>query len=96
MLMANVEYRFPLLDHLVLGVPFKGFGLPGLEGAAFADAGSAWEKFESMPRPMGSFGFGLRMNLRGYMVLRYDFAKRTDFERVQPGWEREFYLGFDY
>jgi len=96
MAMANVEYRFPLLDHVVLGVPFRGFGLPGLEGAAFADAGSAWEKFESMPRPKGSFGIGLRMNLLGYMVLRYDFAKRTDFERVQPGWEREFYLGFDY
>ncbi|HKW50221.1 MAG TPA: hypothetical protein VJQ53_00650, partial [Candidatus Eisenbacteria bacterium] len=63
---------------------------------AFADAGTAWEKFESMPRPKGSFGIGLRMNLLGYMVLRYDFAKRTDFERVQPGWEREFYLGFDY
>jgi outer membrane protein assembly factor BamA len=97
MFMVNMEYRFPLLHHLVLGVPFDGFGLPGLEGAAFVDAGSAWEKFErTMPKPVGSFGFGLRMNLGGFMVLRYDFAKLTDFERVRPGWEREFYLGFDY
>ena len=94
--MTNVEYRFPLLNHLVLGVPFDGFGLPGIEGAAFVDAGSAWEKFETMPKPVGSFGFGLRMNFAGYMVLRYDFAKITNFESVRPGWEREFYLGFDY
>lgn len=94
--LANAEYRFPLLHQFVLGVPFDGFSLPGLEGAAFVDAGQAWEKFETMPKPLGSFGFGLRMNLGGYMVLRYDFAKRTNFQQVQPGWEREFYLGFDY
>lgn len=94
--MANVEYRFPLLRNIVLGVPFEGFGLPGIEGAAFADAGQAWEKFETMPRPVGSFGFGLRMNLGGYMVLRYDIAKLTDFNHVRPGWEREFYMGFDF
>ena len=74
----------------------RGFGLPGLEGAAFADAGNAWESFQSMPKPLGSFGFGLRMNLGGYMVLRYDFARLTDFHTVRPGWEQEFYLGFDY
>jgi Tol biopolymer transport system component len=94
--MANLEYRFPLLHQFVLGVPFDGLGLPALEGAAFVDAGSAWEKFESMPKPVGSFGFGLRMNLGGFMVLRYDFAKLTNFDTVRPGWEREFYLGFDY
>jgi hypothetical protein len=94
--LANVEYRFPVFDNVVLGVPFRGLGLPSIEGAAFADAGTTWEKFEPMPKPVGSFGFGLRMNLAGYMVLRYDFAKLTDFERVRPGWEHEFYLGFDY
>jgi hypothetical protein len=94
--LANAEYRFPLFDHLVLGVPFRGLELPGVEGAVFADAGNAWEKFESLPRPKGSFGLGLRMSLGGYMVLRYDLARRTDFKDVEPGWEREFYLGFDF
>jgi len=94
--MGNVEYRFPLLDGLVLGIPLQSFGLPGLEGAVFGDAGAAWEKFESMPPLKGSFGFGLRMNLMGYMVLRYDFARLTDFHQVTPGWQHEFYLGFDY
>jgi len=96
MVMANMEYRFPLLDRLVLGIPLQSFGLPGLEGAVFGDAGTAWEKFERMPPLKGSFGFGLRMNLAGYMVLRYDFARLTDFHQVSPGWQHEFYLGFDY
>lgn len=94
--LANLEYRFPMFDHLVLGFPFRGLELPGVEGAVFADAGNAWEKFESIPRPRGSVGLGLRMSLGGYMVLRYDLARRTDFQEIQPGWEREFYLGFDF
>jgi hypothetical protein len=96
MYLANAEYRFPLFDRLVLGVPFQSMELPGIEGAVFADAGNAWEKFEKFPRPLGSFGLGLRMSLGGYFVLRYDLARRTDFQRVLPGWEREFYVGFDY
>ncbi len=54
------------------------------------------EKFEKFPRPKGSFGLGLRMSLGGYFVLRYDLARQTDFTRIKPGWEREFYVGFDY
>lgn len=94
--LANLEYRFPLFDHLVLGAPIRGLELPGVEGAVFADAGNAWEKFESFPSPRGSMGVSLRMSLGGYMVLRYDLARRTDFKTVRPGWEKEFYLGFDF
>jgi hypothetical protein len=36
------------------------------------------------------------MSLGGYFVLRYDLARQTDFQRVKPGWEREFYVGFNY
>jgi len=96
MYLANAEYRFPLFDRLVLGVPLQSLELPGIEGAVFADAGNAWEKFEKVPRPKGSFGLGLRMSLGGYFVLRYDLARQTDFQRIKPGWEREFYVGFDY
>jgi hypothetical protein len=96
MYLFNAEYRFPLFDRLVLGVPLQSLELPGIEGAVFADAGNAWEKFEKVPRPKGSFGLGLRMSLGGYFVLRYDLARQTDFQRVKPGWEREFYVGFNY
>ena len=95
MVLGNLEYRFPLLDRLVLGVPMR-LGLPGFEGAVFADAGQAWESFESLPPLVGSFGFGLRMNFAGYMVLRYDFARLHDFHSVSPNWRREFYLGVDF
>jgi len=94
MYLANAEYRFPLFDRLVLGP--GTLELPGIEGAVFADAGNAWEKFERFPRPKGSFGLGLRMSLGGYFVLRYDLARQTDFQSIKPGWEREFYVGFDY
>ena len=94
--LANVEYRFPLLHHIVLGLPFDGLELPAIDGAVFADAGNAWEKFEAFPDPKGALGFSLRTNLGGYMVLRYDVARRTDFKDIEPGWHREFYLGFDF
>ena len=94
--LMNAEYRFPLFERLRLGVPLDGFELPGIEAALFADAGNAWEKFEPMPGLRGSFGVGFRMNLGGYFVLRYDVARRTDFKNVIPGWERQFYVGFDY
>jgi len=56
MYLANAEYRFPLFDRLVLGIP--PVELPGIEGAVFADAGNAWEKFEKFPRPKGASGSG--------------------------------------
>ena len=94
--LANLEYRFPLLHQVVLGVPFDGMALPAIEGAVFIDAGNAWEKFEGTPPPMGALGFSFRTNLGGYAVLRYDMARRTDFQVVEPVWHHEFYVGFDY
>ena len=94
--LANLEYRFPLLRRVVIGVPFEGMELPTIDGAVFVDAGNAWEKFEEFPRPLGSVGFSLRTNLGGYVVLRYDVARRTDFRDVESEWRREFYLGFDF
>jgi hypothetical protein len=94
--LTNVEYRFPLLHRVVLGLPFSGLELPTIDGAVFVDGGNAWEKFESFPRPRGSLGFSLRTNLGGYVVLRYDVARRTDFKEIESRWRREFYLGFDF
>jgi hemolysin activation/secretion protein len=91
----NAEYRFPLLDRVVLGF-LPGVELPGIEAAPFVDAGNAWEQHEPMPRPLGAVGVGFRMNLAGYMVLRYDLARHTDFHAMGPNLHQEFYLGFDY
>lgn len=94
MLVANAEFRFPLLR------PFgAGSGMYGpvpLELAFFGDAGVAWNKGE---RPDGlggsrewvsSAGIALRANLFGYMIAQFDFVK--PFQRPQKGWIFQFSL----
>ena len=64
--LLNNEIRFPLLEGVVLGFPFGNIGLPGVQGALFADVGNAWDQSEgAFPRPFGSFGVGLRSSLGG-------------------------------
>jgi len=85
--LANIEFRYPLIDRLQLGFPpldFRGIG-----GVLFLDLGSAWvgrdfRFFDEAPNGKtrlgdvsGAYGFGARVNL-GYFILRYDIAQRTD------------------
>jgi outer membrane protein assembly factor BamA len=61
--------------------------LPPLDGLFFYDAGLAWSHGQSvsLSRPPGydvtrdrvplrSYGFGLRLNLFNYAILRWDYA----------------------
>ena len=86
---ANVELRFPLLRRVQLG--FVPFDLPPIDGLFFYDAGLAWSAGQSvyLTRPAGftnatqryplkSYGFGLRLNLFNYAILRWDFAIPVD------------------
>jgi hypothetical protein len=95
-LLLNQEWRFPLLDGIVLGLPFGAIGLPGVQGALFLDAGQAWEEGQRVDDVLGSFGLGFRTNLAGFLVLRLDLAKRTDFTRVWPRTEVDFFVGYNY
>ncbi|MFN0152619.1 MAG: DPP IV N-terminal domain-containing protein [bacterium] len=85
--LANIEFRYPLIDRLQLGFPpldFRGIG-----GVFFFDLGSAWvgrdfrffDEAANGKRRLGdvqgAYGFGARVNL-GYFILRYDIAQRTD------------------
>lgn len=91
----NQELRFPLARGLLLGLPIGDLELPGIQGAIFADAGAAWN--ESWPPPwVGSTGFGLRMGFGGYLVLRLDVGRRTDFEKLWKNTYSEFYIGWNY
>jgi outer membrane protein assembly factor BamA len=86
-LLANVEFRFPLLRHLALGWPLPlEFGY--IEGVLFADGATAWDgRFGRTSRalsgdPVGraallSGGFGARISF-GYMVLKFDWARLYD------------------
>jgi Tol biopolymer transport system component len=84
--LGNVEFRFPLIQHLVLGWPLP-IHLADIRGAIFSDLAGAWDKDNfrgtvkvgdstSLNDLMMSMGLGTRLNL-GYFVLRWDVAWRT-------------------
>lgn len=89
---ANAELRFPLVRRFELGV--LPIALPPLDGLFFYDVGAAWSKDQSLylsrpanydvakqRYPLRSYGFGLRLNLFNYAIVRWDYAVPLD----QPG-----------
>lgn len=95
-LLVNQELRFPLLNRLIFRFPFGDFAFPPFEGALFLDAGNAWDEEDGWPGLLGSFGLGVRFSLGGPLVLRFDLAKRTDFESIESGTVFDFFFGYDY
>lgn len=88
-MVGNVELRFPLVRRLDLGI--VPLSLPPLDGLFFYDAGVAWSRgqtvYASRPAdydlakqryPLRSYGFGLRLNLFNYAILRWDYAVPVD------------------
>jgi outer membrane protein assembly factor BamA len=81
---ANVEFRFPLIRNLSLGLLPISF--PPIEGALFYDVGLAWSEgddlrwsraggaLESIRAPVSSYGIGFRVNLFNFTILRIDYA----------------------
>ena len=83
-----------MIDNLFIGFPFGPVGFQAIRGALFFDAGSAWN--DDFDRFYGSFGFGARVAL-GYMaVLRFDFSKKTDFQKLEPGMKFDFFFGWNF
>ncbi|NNM35184.1 MAG: BamA/TamA family outer membrane protein [Gemmatimonadetes bacterium] len=86
--LMNLEYRFPLVDALILGWPGR-FGIGGIGGAVFFDTGSAWnDRFRAFNRDdngnfilqdlNANYGFGIRARV-GFIPLKFDWAWKTDF-----------------
>jgi len=94
--LTSQELRFPLIDQLGIGLPFGGINFMSFRGALFFDAGGAWDTnyFETL----GSVGGGVRFNLGGVFVLRYDIGKRIEqnFSRLQNGLYQQFFFGWDF
>lgn len=89
LLVANLEFRFPLIEQLGLGWPLP-LNLGGINGVLFVEAASTWEegrdpKFFSSKGGLHTqdarlaFGAGARVNL-GYFILRYDFGREHRLE----------------
>ena len=94
--LVSNELRFPFLDQLAFRFPFGGIGFFGIRGALFVDAGSVWDT--QYTQTLGSMGGGLRLNLGGYLVLRFDVGKRIEnnFTTLQHEWFTQFFFGWDF
>ena len=88
MLVANVEWRFPLLRPF--GVSGNMYGPVPVEVALFTDMGTAWNRNESPSwvggsrKGVSSAGVALRVNMFGYAVGEFDFSRA--FARPGHGW----------
>jgi len=100
----NSEWRFPLIDHLVL----PWLHLADMRGRFFLDVGGAWWDYPGYKQPfrcidngqlqdcVSSYGFGFSLNLFG-LPLNWDFSKQWDFkhtlDRTAQTW---FWVGFQF
>jgi outer membrane protein assembly factor BamA len=95
--LINAEVRFPLVRRFDLGL--LPISLPPLDGLVFYDAGIAWTPGQelSFSRPddydlnqqryvLRSYGLGLRLNLFGFAIVRWDYAKPLDRPGRKPFW----------
>ncbi len=94
--LTSQELRFPFVDQLVVRFPFGPINFGLLRGALFFDAGSAWD--DSYQQTFGSVGAGVRWNLGGVLVLRYDVGKTIvdNFAKFQKGLFYQFFFGWDF
>ncbi|MFQ5770293.1 MAG: BamA/TamA family outer membrane protein, partial [bacterium] len=101
--LVNHELRFPFIDRFLLGFPFGGLGFNAIRGATFLDFGQAWDRDYKFNEILGSLGFGLRLRLGGFLVLRYEFGKRFQIRDLSSpglhfdkGIKKAFWFGFDF
>jgi Tol biopolymer transport system component len=94
LLVGNLELRFPLLRPF--GASQRMYGPVPVEVAFFADGGVAWNRNEKPSflggsrQGVGSAGMTLRVNLFGFAVGSFDFAR--PFQRAGKGWVFQFNL----
>lgn len=101
--LMNHELRFPFIDRFSLRFPFGGLTLSGIQGASFIDLGQAWDRDYLFDEILGSVGFGLRLRVGGFLVLRYEMGKRFQIRdldspsiRFDEGIKKAFWFGFDF
>ncbi|MEO0741453.1 MAG: BamA/TamA family outer membrane protein [Bacteroidota bacterium] len=108
-LFTSQELRFPLVVAPGAILPILApFGLANIRGAAFFDAAHAWnddfysdsiaEAQLNAGRTLGATGLGLRFNLFGAFVLRYDrgFRFRDGIQWDEREAFSQFFFGYDF
>lgn len=91
-LVANLEFRFPLLRPF--GLRQGMYGPVPIEVAIFGDAGVAWYQGEKPSfaggsrKPVSSAGVAFRVNALGIAILEFDVVR--PFNRPGQGWSFQF------
>lgn len=93
-ILSSNELRFPFIDALFVGSPVASLGFQAIRGAVFFDVGNAWE--DDFGRMEGSMGVGARVSLGYLVVLRFDWARRTDFRKIDNKTRFEFFFGWNF
>ena len=104
--LMNLEARFPLVQYLAMKFPLP-IVLANVNGATFIDMGATWDKdnFKGGTSSNGAsrfqdiktgFGFGMRANMFGLALLRWDIAWSTDFYKVSDHPTYYFSFGADF
>jgi outer membrane protein assembly factor BamA len=103
--LMNWEFRFPLVQYFVMRFPLP-IVIANVQGAAFLDMGAAWfgDDFKGGSSAGGNhlediktgFGMGMRINLFGFALLRYDLAWSTDWRDVSHKPTSYFSFGADF
>jgi hypothetical protein len=94
LLVANLEFRFPLLRPF--GASPGMYGPLPVEFALFADGGVAWNRgakpefFGGDAEAVSSVGMAFRVNLMGFAVGEFDFTR--PLQRSDKGWIFQFHL----
>ncbi|HEY1405896.1 MAG TPA: BamA/TamA family outer membrane protein, partial [Spirochaetota bacterium] len=101
MFIASAEFRFITIEGIKFGFPLY-FGIGGIGGVLFVDAGSAWNNKYHLRKSDGSFddlksdiGFGFRLALAPAVSLKLDFAWPYNYKSL-GSMNGFFSIGIDY
>jgi Tol biopolymer transport system component len=92
-LLINNELRFPLVNRLLIGLPFNAIELGGFRGIVFNDA--TYQGGPFTPGWYGSYGVGVEMGLGVGFIVRWNAGYTHNFERTLDSFQ-QFYLGWDF
>jgi Tol biopolymer transport system component len=104
--LAQISYRFPLVDALIFGWPGR-WGFQNVGGTLFFDIGAAWwdDNFTAFAYDKNGIrlnrlnddipadvGVGMYLGM-GYMLLNFQFAWPTDLQSTSRDYQFHFYIG---
>lgn len=95
--LLSQEFRFPLFDFLGFKISYgPAIGSNYINGALFYDLGNAFEDQFVFSELKNSYGVGVRVNMFGALVLRFDFGQRKDLNKNNSEDFSRFFFGWDF